>query len=308
MRDYSLKCCPQNHIYPIHHDNCIRREIENDYTKLCQLNNKTKMCKTNLCCFSEPKEIEPIFHEKCAPLHHIKAKLISKDKNDNVFRNRMNDRKLAKLKRIESDKNLKKYQNTQKGKTCKSKHLKKKCQKEILQKQLKPPTEVSKLKSLKEAYASKLQNRIKLLSKPKKYPEYKPKTWVLTKALKHYKPTRRLCELAKPKMYYNNDYKDPFKVPEKALSYQATLRIQELAKPNNINHKILQEAKKKNPFKIKPKALRAIATQRIKELATPKDYYNIHIRANPYKVSRLALKAKASARVKQLAQPKTSAK
>ncbi|XP_037814744.1 uncharacterized protein LOC119605606 isoform X2 [Lucilia sericata] len=280
MRDYSLKCCPQNHIYPIHHDNCIRREIENDYTKLCQLNNKTKMCKTNLCCFSEPKEIEPIFHEKCAPLHHIKAKLISKDKNDNVFRNRMNDRKLAKLKRIESDKNLKKYQNTQKGKTCKSKHLKKKCQKEILQKQLKPPTEVSKLKSLKEAYASKLQNRIKLLSKPKKYPEYKPKTWVLTKALKHYKPTRRL----------------------------STLRIQELAKPNNINHKILQEAKKKNPFKIKPKALRAIATQRIKELATPKDYYNIHIRANPYKVSRLALKAKASARVKQLAQPKTSAK
>lgn len=90
----------------------------------------------------------------------------------------------------------------------------------------KPKQDFSKLKTkteVKKPSKSPELQRIIKLSKPKtKKSERKNKTWTLSKALKNFQPTKRLCELSKPKVYETYDYEQAFKVQTKALYYKGT--------------------------------------------------------------------------------------
>lgn len=93
----------------------------------------------------------------------------------------------------------------------------------------KPKQDLSKFKAKTEAQKTskspELQRIIKL-SKPKtKKSERKNKTWRLSKALKNFQPTKRLCELSKPKVYETYDYEQAFKVQSKALHYKGNQNI-----------------------------------------------------------------------------------
>ncbi|KAM7362003.1 uncharacterized protein ACRADG_012872 [Cochliomyia hominivorax] len=145
--------------------------------------------------------------------------------------------------------------------------------------------------------------RLKQLSRPlMKNSDTEKKNWKLTKALKNYKPSKRLCELSEPRKYAieNENY---FKVEPQALTYRATTRIKQMSKPLKIYSKIVDQ-KEQNPFKVSRKALKAKSTQRLDELAYPRQYIDVHVKENPFQISKNALKSKASKRIKMLAQPK----
>ncbi|XP_054725403.1 uncharacterized protein LOC129235537 [Anastrepha obliqua] len=146
----------------------------------------------------------------------------------------------------------------------------------------------------------------KYLSFPRERFDYIKPEWKLTAALKHYKPSKRIIELAQPvnrgigKVYSISRGKKS----NQTTNYQPSKRIIELAvapvkPPANID-------KRKYPYLIPSKALRAKPTRRILELAAPKEYESFE-HLDPWAVPKSALRAKASQRIEMLSKPKRCA-
>ncbi|XP_053973293.1 uncharacterized protein LOC128873620 [Hylaeus volcanicus] len=114
---------------------------------------------------------------------------------------------------------------------------------------------------------------------------------------------RRIEELATPLVREMPEVRDPFEVPQSALTYIISKRIESIAYPKTppviIPPKI--------PGAVRRAALKAIASPRIVLLATPAQRpagMETDLREDAFKVSPKALKAKCSRRLKFLAKPK----
>ncbi|XP_067625056.1 sperm microtubule associated protein 2-like [Eurosta solidaginis] len=145
--------------------------------------------------------------------------------------------------------------------------------------------------------------RFKNLTYPRERIDLRKPEWKLTTALKHYKPSKRIIQLAQPIVRgIGEAYSvSPERKPKLKLSYQPSQRILELANPpskppDNID-------KRKYPYRITIKALRAKPTPRVLELAAPKEHDPIQ-RFDPWAIPRSALRAKASQRLEILSKPK----
>ncbi|XP_014085830.1 sperm microtubule associated protein 2-like [Bactrocera oleae] len=145
--------------------------------------------------------------------------------------------------------------------------------------------------------------RIRYLSYPRERIDWSKPEWRLTTALRRYRPTKRIIQLAEPvnrgigKVYSISSEKKL----KNTITYQPSQRILELAvppvKPSG------NRDKRKNPYRIPPKALRAKPTARLLELAEPKEHDYLEP-LNPWSISKSALRAKASQRIEMLSKPK----
>ncbi|CAD6992371.1 unnamed protein product [Ceratitis capitata] len=145
--------------------------------------------------------------------------------------------------------------------------------------------------------------QLKYLAYPRERLDWSKPEWRLTTALKRYRPTKRIIQLAQPvNRGLGRVYSMPSQKKSKnTIAYQPSQRILELAAPpvkppGNVD-------KRRYPYRIPAKALRAKPTPRLLELAEPKEHESFE-RLNPWYISRSALRAKASQRIEMLSKPK----
>ncbi|XP_043253352.1 uncharacterized protein LOC122397919 [Colletes gigas] len=114
---------------------------------------------------------------------------------------------------------------------------------------------------------------------------------------------RRIEELATPLIRELPDVRDPFTVPESALTYIITSRMAEIAYPKTLPEIVPPRI----PGAVSQAALKAIASPRTILLAKPLERpagIETDVREDAFTVSPKALKAKCSRRLKFLARPK----
>lgn len=333
MRDYSVICCAEPCPVPPNLC-CMCSEIVGDYNVLYKRYSKvtTKCQNSRLQVLAKPKHCQRKYTEKCIcsnvyskvqlinvtdrqestrteQLALPKPRYISVLKQEKSFENFSDDRKsdvnrtlrkslLSVYSRLMNVKNDQKYSSPkiidQNVRNTLMENLEK------LATPKKDFSIVKHRKSRADKRKTPSMKRIRKLSRPKTKPKYEPNQWVLTDALKHYRPTEHLLRMAKPKKQFEQE---PIEViHSNFFGFIGGSRTLKLALPHR--NKSLKDVKIENPFKTKALALRAVASKRIIDLASPREYSDVHNRTNPFKISKGALKAKTSARIIKLAEPK----
>ncbi|CAG9806476.1 unnamed protein product [Chironomus riparius] len=164
---------------------------------------------------------------------------------------------------------------------------------------------------------NELETSIHQLSQPrhpvKKYrPTYGYQTAVRN-ASKQYIPTKRLIKLSEPKAVrgleeenlLGDELKETFYANPKALTYNATDRIKQLASPKiQFKEKVLKVPPETTIYGVVKRALKASLSERTLNLSKPKIKDNDDDEEEKPAVSPKALKAKATPRILQLAQPR----
>ncbi|XP_013102741.2 uncharacterized protein LOC106083954 [Stomoxys calcitrans] len=336
MRYFNQRCCTEPFSLP--YTSRMYSDILQSYNKLWERYDKSITKREKIWKLAVPKHMKSKYRRKIkyAERTTCQVEIINKtDKTEHTRTEQLAFPKLRQLYDLKKNPSFKSFDSTRKSGVNRliRKNLlslysrlqnvtpEKKTQKTItwgsqknanLLKRLKSLAEPKKLVSLcEEEFSFKPQGRevgpnlrrIRKLSKPRIRKSKEPHAWILTAALKYFKPTERLLKMAQPRKYETSfEEAKPFLVPPIALSYKATSRIKTLAEPAKSKMNI--EQRKENPFQTSACALKAVASKRVQELATPKEYSDMSNRGDPYRVSRRALQAKATPRLIELAEPR----
>ncbi|XP_075147967.1 uncharacterized protein LOC142221958 [Haematobia irritans] len=337
MRDFQQKYSTEFYSLPSEYT-CMFSEIVQSYERLHQRYQKSITKREEIWKLAQPKYKNTKYRQKKKGPDRITSKIEIIDMTDKTGRTRTEQLAFPKLRQLNSLKNHPSYksfhdirksevnrlirknlfslysrlQNVVPEKLTKKPTTLSSESKAKLLKRIKSLAEPKKIISIEEESSSKLpkpsegpkMNRIRKLSKPRIYKQDQPFEWVLTDALKKFKPSKRLLKIAQPKIHETQiDDGALVHIPQNVLKYKATPRIKALSEPTKNKIKVEKQLPE-NPFQTNIRALKAIASKRTKELATPKDYSDMNNRDNPFSVSRRALQAKATPRLIQLSTPK----
>ncbi|SPP82927.1 uncharacterized protein LOC117585176 isoform X2 [Drosophila guanche] len=160
---------------------------------------------------------------------------------------------------------------------------------------------VSPMESTANLYSKSFSHPSRPSKQPPKILNAK-QPWHLTGSMRTFQPSERLLKLACSTTPFVRKVYNPFGVPQRALTYKATERINLLAVPKKKTP--IVDVSLETPSRPIRKRLLGQPTPRLKNLATPKLREDGTIRRKPYTVRRRAMRAKLTPRLEKLAQPR----
>ncbi|VVC27394.1 Testicular haploid expressed repeat [Cinara cedri] len=141
----------------------------------------------------------------------------------------------------------------------------------------KPPLVLKKYTKLTEAEIEEFIDRLSAIPKSRRYTILKkePKPKIKKLPDKMIESINRLSEPRKlaSEMRLNIEY-NPFEIPLRVLRHKPSKRIGELAEPKVYETSAIKDAIRENPFEVSKSSLKYKATKLIKKLAQPRRYDN----------------------------------